>query len=116
MEYTESHTIVLTSPKLDLQPTKITDVVKFVKELILSNTLTVEYFNCELDNECDYIDEEMESKLSNTTHITFHFEHSTIDYKSYDSEGVLKFIYDKLDSNLTAKILVDGKDIEIEMH
>lgn len=109
----ESHTLILTSPKLVIPETKI---IEFVKDLILSNVLNVECFSGEMDNQCDYLDEETEAKNQNTTFITFHFEHEEIDYSDFPEEKIFQFIYDKLVSEKIGQVITHEKDIDIYIH
>jgi len=108
----KTHTLILTSPKVVIPETDI-KIIEFVKELILSNLLNVECFSGELDNQCDYIDEETANKNKNTTFLTFHFEDDDINYGNYNEERVFQFIYDKLKSQKIGQVLADEKDVEI---
>ena len=111
----KTHTLILTSPKLVIPETD-TKIIEFIKELILSNLLNVECFSPEMDNQCDYIDDEMESKNKNTTFLTFHFEDDDINYSNYNDESIFQFIYDKLKSENIGQVMADEKDIEIYIH
>ncbi|QIH37869.1 hypothetical protein G7A72_03215 [Flavobacterium sp. Sr18] len=107
------HTLVLTTPKIIIPSTEI---LEFVKELILSNLINIDYFGIELDNQADYVDDEMQLKFDTSTYITFHFEDTEIDYVILDEDNVLNLIFNQLNNNKIGEIIVDEKNIEIYIY
>lgn len=104
-----NHTIILTTPKIDIPASNIID---FTKELIITNLLNIDYFGGELDNQADYIDEKMQDKIDNTTYITFHFNYSEIDYDKLNEVETLQLIVDVLEQQNIGEVIVDDKDVE----
>lgn len=50
------HTLILSTPKIEIPSTKIID---FVKDLIGDNLTNIEYFGIELNKQEDYFNDEM---------------------------------------------------------
>jgi hypothetical protein len=106
----ESHTLILKIPKAEI-PSK--DIFPFVKNIILSNITIIEYFGVELDNGYDYIDEEMQNNIDNTTYLTFHFDYPEIDYDKFNEEETLQLIVDVIEQQKIGEVKIDDKDIDI---
>lgn len=106
----ESHTLILTSPKLDIPESNI---IEFTKELIASNLLNIDYFGAEMYNQADYQDAEMIDKHNGTTIITFHFEHHEINYDSFTENETFQFIINLLEQEKIGQVIIDEKDVEI---
>ena len=105
----ESHTLILTIPKVEI-PSK--DIVLFVKKIILSNIANIDYFGIEHDNHADYIDEEMQETIDNTTYITFHFDYPEIDYDKLNDQQTLQLIVDLMEQQKIGEVKIDDKDID----
>ncbi|WP_367752497.1 hypothetical protein [Flavobacterium sp. WC2430] len=105
-----NHTLILTIPKVEL-PT--VNILEFAKDLIAANSPTIDYFGVELDNDYDYIDEEMQSKIDNSTYLTFHFSDIEINYVIYDEDQVINLLFNKLNNDEIGQIIVTEKDIEV---
>lgn len=104
------HTIILTTPKIAI-PT--TNIIEFTKELISANQTNIDYFGVELDNGDDYVDSEMQSKLDNSTFLTFHFTADAIDYIIPNEDNTINLLFKLLNNNEIGQIIIDEKDIEI---
>lgn len=107
MEY---YTLILTAPKLTIPETNI---VEFVKQLIISNLVNVDYFGYELDNPADYEDEDMIAKRLGTTFITFQFEYNKMEYDDYNDDEILQLIINQLETKKIGEIIIDDKDVDI---
>ncbi len=106
----ENHTLILSAPKLTIPESNI---IEFIKDLISSNLLNIDYFGYEIDNPVDYEDDLMIAKRLSTSYITFQFEADEIDYENYKEEQTLQLIINLIQSNKIEEIMVDEKDIEI---
>jgi hypothetical protein len=110
---TQTHTIILTTSRFEIPSN--TNVIEILNNLIHNNLLNIDYFGGELDNQADYLDEEMTNKIATTSFITLHFDQNTsddIDYNS-DEETILNLMASTLMENQIKEVLVDEKDIEI---
>lgn len=104
------HTLILTTPLIEIPATNILD---FAKDLIASNLTNIDYFGIELDNGADYVDEEMQNKFANSTYLTFHFTDIEINYLSLNEDNVINLLFNLLNNNEIGQIIVDEKDIEV---
>lgn len=104
-----SHTLILTTPKIEIPESNIID---FTKDLITSNLVNIDYFGCEQDNQADYIDDQMQDTIDNTTYITFHFNYPEIDYEKYDEVETLQLIVDVIEQKKIREVKIDDKDVE----
>ena len=109
----ENYTLILTAPKLTIPSDNIID---FVKDLILSNLVNVDYFGYELDNQVDYEDDEMITKRLGTSYITFQFELNKIEYDDYTDDEIFELIVNQLQTKKIGEVLVDEKDIDIYLY
>lgn len=107
------HTLILTVPLVKIPETNILD---FVKELITANLVNIDYFGIELDNGDDYVDEEMQSKIDNSTYLTFHFSDIEINYIIYNEDQVINLLFNKLNNNEIGQIIVTEKDVEVYIY
>ena len=62
---------------------------RLVNHLIKNIEIDIDYFGIEIDNPVDYIDEEMELKIMNTSFINFFFEDNEIVYSNYAKAEIL---------------------------
>ncbi|MFV8366196.1 hypothetical protein [Flavobacterium sp. XS1P27] len=106
----KNHTLILTTPKIKIPSIKI---LEFAKDLIAANLTNIDYFGIELDNGDDYVNDEMQSKLDNSTFITFHFEYEEINYNILNEDSIFNLIIKKINENQIGQIIIDEKDIEI---
>ena len=104
------HTLILTTPKIEIPSTNI---LEFTKELIAANLVNIDYFGVEIDNGDDYVDDEMQSKIDNSTYLTFHFSGSDINYVILNEDSVINLLFNLLNNREIGQIIVDEKDIEI---
>lgn len=107
------HTLILTTPLIEIPTTNILD---FVKEVIAANLVNIDYFGIELDNGDDYVDEEMQSKIDNSTYLTFHFSDIEINYIIYNEDQVINLLFNKLNNNEIGQIIVTEKDVEVYIY
>ena len=109
----ELHTIILETPRKEI-PNE--DLWVFVKALINRNLTVVEYFGVIIDNQADYIDEEMQQKIDSTTIIEINFgSEEAIDYGSHDTDEVLNLILHHFEHSENKEISADEKDITINL-
>ncbi len=104
----ESHTIILSSPKISIPENNI---IEFTKGLIVSNLLNIDYFGMGIDNQLDYIDDEMASKIESTTYITFDFDFGELYYRNFEEIEIFQFVINLLEQRGNIEIRADEKDI-----
>ena len=108
------HTLILAVPKMNVPSIGI---VLLVNHLIDNFKTKIEYFGLEPDNQADFVDEEMEYKIANTTFIEIHFESEMpIDYDQYEVNQIHTLILDKLKYSKNKETSTDGKDITIYLN
>lgn len=109
----EQHTIILETPRREI-PNE--GLWLFVKALINKKLTIVEYFGVIIDNQSDYIDEEMQQKIDATTFIDINFEtEEEILYDSYNSNEILTLISHYMEQSENKEIIADEKDISINL-
>ena len=113
---TKTHTLVLSTPRFDIQSSP--NVIEITNSLIHSNLVNVDYFGSELDNQADYIDEEMALKMATSTYITFHFDENVASKVDYDceEEQVLNLILSIIMENQIREVMVYENEIEIYIY
>lgn len=104
------HTLILAIPKVEIPSDKI---VEFAKDLISANLPVIDYFGVELDNGYDYIDEEMQNTINNSTYLTFHFTHPEINYVILNDDEIINLLFNLLNNNEIGQVTADEKDIEV---
>lgn len=109
----EQHTIILETPQIEIPKEGLW---LFAEALIKRNTTTIDYFGVIIDNQADYIDEEMQQKINKTTFIEIHFEsEEEILYESYSRDETLTLILDYIEQSENKEISADDKDITINL-
>jgi len=107
----ESHTLILSTAKLTI-PNVIT--MDMVTSLINRGLTGVEYFGIEIDNQADYIDEDMKAASEEITYIEFYFDtEESIDYDSLSLEEVNALILDIIKKSTQIEIRADEKDVTL---
>lgn len=106
----KSYTIILTSPRTAIPSDNI---IEFIKDLIVSNLLNIDYFGIELDHQADYQDEKMIAHEKSTSLITFNFDSEVMDYKNFTEIETFQFIINLLEQRDKIEIRADEKDITI---
>lgn len=104
------HTLILATPKVEIPSVEI---LEFAKNLIAANMSTIDYFGVELDNSYDYIDEEMQNTIDNSTYLTFHFTHPEINYVILNEDEILNLLFNLLNKNEIGQVIAYEKDIEV---
>lgn len=104
------HTLILTTPRIEIPSVNI---IEFAKELIAANLTNIDYFGIELDNGEDYINEEMQAKVESSTFLTFHFTANEIYYNILNEDSVLNLLFKLLITNEIGQVVVNEKDIQI---
>ena len=110
---TKTHTLILSTPRFEIQSNP--NVIEIVNILIHNNLVNIDYFGGELDNQADYIDEEMALKIATSTYITFHIEQNLINEVDYDGdeELILNLVLSIIMENQIREVLVDENEIEV---
>lgn len=110
---TQRCSIVLSTPRMLI--TQNPNVIELVSEVIHSNLCNVDYFGALLDNDADYIDEDMAFKMEATSYFKLHFDLSKeIDLDDYTNEDeYLNLFYKVILENEITEIRSDDKDITI---
>lgn len=52
-----------------------------------------------MDNDHDYIDDEMQNTIDNSTYLTFHFTHHEINYVILNDDEIMNLLFTSLNSN-----------------
>jgi hypothetical protein len=109
----QHHTLILSTPKLHF-PEKIT--ITYVTNLLHRGLLLIEYFGIEIDNQPDYIDQDMEEASHKFTYIDFHFDtEESIDYDSLSITDVEHLIDNIIKQSDTIDLRVNEKDIVVNL-
>ena len=107
----KQHTLILSTAKV-----KIPDVITVdqVTSLINRGLTGIEYFGVEIDNQADYIDDDMRAASEEITYIEFYFEtEEPIDYDSLSMEEVNVLILDIIKKSAKIEIRADEKDVTL---
>lgn len=107
----ENHLVILTTPK-----SKIPKVgIKLFVEALINKKLTkLEYFGDPIDNQADYIDEEMQRKMDSTSYIEIHLESKYgIDYEDFNYNDINDLVLQHLTQSKNLEVVADGKDVTI---
>lgn len=108
------HTVILNTPSF-LVPKA--GILRIVKHLIDNNRTEIDYFGGEIDNPADYIDDEMQKEIDNSTFIEISFEsEDEIDYHAMETHEVYKIILDQIDKAKERITQTDGKDITLNLY
>jgi len=113
---TKTQTLILSTPRFVI--TSNPNIIEIINNLIHNNLVNIDYFGSELDNQADYIDEEMALKMATSTYITFHFEQNLINEVDYDGdeELTLNIILSVIMENQIREVLVDENEIEVYIY
>ena len=113
---TQTHTLIISTPRLDIPENP--NIIELINGLVHNNLCNIEYFGGELDNQADYIDDEMAIKIASSTYITLHFDQNSINEVDYDlpEDNVLNLMLDVIMENQIREVIVDEKDIEIYIY
>lgn len=86
----------------------------FISEKLKSATIKVDYYGFEIDNEFDYLDEDLKNTLGASNFITFHLECENAPEIRSSSKEIVEFV-SRLFEERNSEIRVDQhqKDIEI---
>ncbi|MEC4048750.1 hypothetical protein OX284_004855 [Flavobacterium sp. SUN046] len=89
-----------------------------LSRLYRENKLNLECFGGELNNQADYLDDEMVNKKNNTTTITIHFDQeSNIDFNYNSDIGlVLNFVFDLLTPENVKQVIIEDNELEIYIY
>lgn len=106
-----SHTLILSTAKVTI-PDVIT--IDMVTSLINRGLTGIEYFGIEIDNQADYIDDDMKAASEEITYIECFFDtEETIDYDSLTVVETNALILDIIKKSAHVEIRADDKDIEL---
>jgi hypothetical protein len=109
----EQHTIILETPRREI-PNE--GIKLFVLALINRGLTRLEYFGDSIDNQADFINEEMQRKIETTTFIEINFESQDgLDYDSYNIDQVFTMILYYLDNSENIEIVANIKDITLNL-
>jgi len=110
----ESHTLVLATTKTTIPPDLF---IEFVTSLINRSVAMVEYFGPEIDNPCDFIDDDMKNVSEEITYIEIFFDTELpIDYDDLDESQVDELILSTIGASSKIEMKSDGKDIVVHLH
>jgi hypothetical protein len=113
---TKTHTIILTTPRFEIPSNP--NVIEILNNLVHNNLVNIDYFGGELDNQADYVDEEMKEVIETTSFITLHFDQNASDNIDYDidEESALNLVISIVMVNQIRDVIVDEKDIDIYIY
>lgn len=104
----ENHLVILSTPKRRIPKVGIKS---FVETLINERLTKLEYFGDPIDNQADYIDEEMQRKMDSTSYIEIFFEsENNIDYGNFDYNDFNDLIFHHLNKSKNLEFVVDKKN------
>lgn len=107
------HTLILSTAKLHI-PEAIT--ITYVTNLLHRGLLLIEYFGVEIDNQPDYIDQDMEEASHEISYIDFHFDtEEPIDYDSLSVPDVERLIENIIKQSDKIDLRVNSKDITVNL-
>jgi hypothetical protein len=107
----ENHTFVLSTPKIAI-PESIS--IDFVTNLINRGVAMSEYFGPAIDNQADYVEDDMKGVRETTTYIEFHFDtEEPIEYEMLSETDVDNLIFDIIKKSANIELRADGKDITV---
>lgn len=104
----KQHTLILSAK------VKIPDVITIdmVTSFINRGLTGIEYFGIGIDNQADYLDDDMIAASEGITYIEFYFDtEETIDYDSLSLEETNALILDIIKKSAQIEIRADEKDI-----
>lgn len=106
------HTLILNTPKRVLLETGF---IELTIKLIRNQLVEIDYFGLEPDNQADYIDEVMQSKIDSTTIINIYFEQDEIDYSAYSEDDIFNLATNLLirPEGGNRRVVANEKDIDI---
>jgi hypothetical protein len=107
----ENHIVILATPKR-----KITEIgLKILLETLITKNLTkLEYFGFPIDNQADYIDDEMQEEINSTSYIEIYFESEYgIDYEDFNYNDVNDLVLQHLNKSKNLEVVAVGKDVTI---
>jgi hypothetical protein len=107
------HTLILTTQRKNI-PNEGYGYIGILKLLIENNLTSVDYFGAELDNQADYIDNDMQVKIDNNVYINIYFETTVeIEYSLQTDEKIYCLLIDLLDNSINSETRVNDNDIDI---
>lgn len=107
----ENHLVILATPKRKIPRVGIK---LFVETLINKKLTKLEYFGNPIDNQADYIDDEMQKNINSTTYIEINFESEYgIDYDDFNYNDLNDLVFHHLNQSKNLEFLADGKDVII---
>jgi len=110
----KNHTLILSTAKVTI-PDVIT--IDQVTSLINRGLTGIEYFGVELDNDADYIDNDMKAASEEITYMEFFFEtEEAIKYEALSIEEVNELILDAIKKSARIDIEADHKDVTLYLH
>lgn len=85
------HTLIISTPKIE-RTENVTPSA--IHELIRKGLTTIDYFGLEIDNQADFIDDEMQAKIDKFIFIDIYFEtEEVIDYQAKSELEIYKYYY-----------------------
>lgn len=105
------HTLILSKAKVEF-PKLIT--IDFVANLINHGLTEIEYFGIELDNQEDFVDDDIKMTRAENTYIEFYFDtEESIDYDLLTLTEVERFIDNIIKKADKIDLRVNKKDITV---
>ncbi|MHC0441630.1 hypothetical protein [Flavobacterium sp. 3-210] len=106
-----NHTLILTTDKKTI-PVELS--IDYVTHLINQGLALTEYFGLEIDNDADFISDDMKEVSKKITYIEIFFETPyAINYDALTETEVEELILNILNHSENPSITTDGKDINI---
>lgn len=107
----ESHTLILSTTKTTI-PTDIK--IDFVTNLINRGLALTEYFGVEIDNQADYVSQDMQKVSTDITYIEIYFDtEKEINYEALREDEVDELILNIISHSDKLEMRTNGKDVVV---
>lgn len=105
------HTLILSTSKVHI-PEAIN--IDFIIHLVNRGLTAIDYFGYEIDNQADYVEEDMKLASAGISYFEFNFDtEESIDYGSLDTEQIYNLLFDIIEKSANIEMRTDEKDIII---
>lgn len=86
--------------------------------LINNNPFEIDYFGGELDNQADYMDDEMKADFNNHSFYTFYFDMASDVEPNFEADNnqIIEIITKAINENELQDVRNDGKDVDVYLY
>lgn len=108
-----NHTLILSTAKVSISQSLSID---FITHLINRGLTAIDYFGVEIDNQEDFIDDDMKLASAEISYFTFNFDtEESINYESLNSEDVFQLLNEVIEKSANIDMRADEKDITVNL-